>query len=200
MKKFLKSIMMLTVAVVGASLAFAFAGCGESGPERIEGTEGLKYELSEDGTYYIMTDASECTEPDVIVGNWYDGKPVKAIGDMAFKFQEGLNSVTVAEGVTEYGECWLDNGTATRVVLPDGVKSMGTAAFLICFNLKEVVIGTGLETIEVDTFEKAGDNYNAPKEFTIYFRGTEAEWNEVEVAANNDLLEECTIVFNYTGD
>ena len=54
MKKFLKSIMMLTVAVVGASLAFAFAGCGESGPERIEGTEGLKYELSEDGTYYIM--------------------------------------------------------------------------------------------------------------------------------------------------
>ena len=118
MKKFLKSIMMLTVAVVGASLAFAFAGCGESGPERIEGTEGLKYELSEDGTYYIMTDVSECTEPDVIVGNWYDGKPVKAIGDMAFKFQEGLNSVTVAEGVTEYGECWLDNGTATRVVLP----------------------------------------------------------------------------------
>ncbi len=200
MKKFLKSIMMLTVAVVGASLAFAFAGCGESGPERIEGTEGLKYELSEDGTYYIMTDASECTEPDVIVGNWYDGKPVKAIGDMAFKFQEELNSVTVAEGVTEYGECWLDNGTATRVVLPDGVKSMGTAAFLICFNLKEVVIGTGLETIEVDTFEKAGDNYNDPKEFTIYFRGTEAEWNEVEVAANNDLLEECTIVFNYTGD
>ena len=200
MKKFLKSIMMLTVAVVGASLAFAFAGCGESGPERIEGTEGLKYELCEDGTYYIMTDASECTEPDVIVGNWYDGKPVKAIGDMAFKFQEGLNSVTVAEGVTEYGECWLDNGTATRVVLPDGVKSMGTAAFLICFNLKEVVIGTGLETIEVDTFEKAGDNYNDPKEFTIYFRGTEAEWNEVEVAANNDLLEECTIVFNYTGD
>ena len=200
MKKFLKSIMMLTVAVVGASLAFAFAGCGESGPERIEGTEGLKYELSEDGTYYIMTDASECTEPDVIVGNWYDGKPVKAIGAMAFKFQEELNSVTVAEGVTEYGECWLDNGTATRVVLPDGVKSMGTAAFLICFNLKEVVIGTGLETIEVDTFEKAGDNYNDPKEFTIYFRGTEAEWNEVEVAANNDLLEECTIVFNYTGD
>ena len=200
MKKFLKSIMMLTVAVVGASLAFAFAGCGESGPERIEGTEGLKYELSEDGTYYIMTDASECTEPDGMVGNCYEGKPVKAIGDMAFKFQEGLNSVTVAEGVTEYGECWLDNGTATRVVLPDGVKSMGTAAFLICFNLKEVVIGTGLETIEVDTFEKAGDNYDDHKEFTIYFRGTEAEWNEVEVAANNDLLEECTIVFNYTGD
>lgn len=77
---------------------------------------------------------------------------------------------------------------------------MGTAAFLICFNLKEVVIGTGLETIEVDTFEKAGDNYDDHKEFTIYFRGTEAEWNEVEVAANNDLLEECTIVFNYTGD
>lgn len=32
MKKFLKSIMMLTVAVVGASLAFAFAGCEKAAP------------------------------------------------------------------------------------------------------------------------------------------------------------------------
>lgn len=194
MKKFLKSMLIVVLAAIGVSLSLAFTACSDE-PEQVEGTAGLIYELSEDGSYYIMTDASKCTEKDVVVGNWYNGKPVKAIGDMAFKFQEGLNSVTVAEGVTEYGECWLDNGTATRVVLPDGVKSMGVAAFLICFELKEVVIGKGLETIEVDTFEKVNDD------FTIYFRGSEAEWKEVEVAdRGNDILSTCKMVYDYKGN
>ena len=69
---------------------------------------------------------------------------------------------------------------------------MGVAAFLICFELKELVIGTGLKTIEVDTFEKVNED------FTIYFRGSEEEWNDVEVAdRGNDILETCKMVFDY---
>ena len=71
-------------------------------------------------------------------------------------------------------------------------KRMGVAAFLICFELKELVIGTGLKTIEVDTFEKVNED------FTIYFRGSEEEWNDVEVAdRGNDILETCKMVFDY---
>ena len=58
--------------------------------------------------------------------------------------------------------------------------------------LKELVIGTGLKTIEVDTFEKVNED------FTIYFRGSEEEWNDVEVAdRGNDILETCKMVFDY---
>lgn len=188
MKK-IRSLSLFFACLTGLSLS-GLTSCG--GVEKIEGSEGLIYELSEDGSSYIMTDASKCTVKDVVVGNWHDDLPVTGIGDMAFKFQEGLNSVTVAEGVTSYGECWLDNGTCTKVTLPNGVESMGIAAFLICFELKELVIGTGLKTIEVDTFEKVNED------FTIYFRGSEEEWNDVEVAdRGNDILETCKMVFDY---
>jgi len=191
MKKTITRIVSLTMAL---ALLFTMTACSPSAkePEHVEGSANLTYELSEDGTYYIMTDASTCGEADIVVGNWHDGKPVKAIGDMAFKFAEGLHSIKVAEGVVTYGECWVDNGTVKRVECPDGVESLGVAAFLICFELDEIVIGKGLKRIEVDTFEKVNEN------LTIYFRGTEEEWNAVEVPEQgNALLNSCKMVFNY---
>lgn len=191
MKKIKAMSFILVAALLCTLMVGVFAGCGT---EKVEGTAGLKYELSEDGSYYIMTDASEAESVDVVVGNWYNDLPVKAIGDMAFKYKEGLQSVVVAEGVTMYGECWLDNGTVTKVTLPNGVESMGVAAFLICFELKELVIGTGLKTIEVDTFEKVHED------LTIYFRGSEADWAAVDIAERgNDLLETCKMVYDYKG-
>ncbi len=188
MKKFKVLFLALVLAIATVCACF-FTSCG---PEKVESTAGLTYELSEDGSYYIMTDARDAASKDIIVGNYYNGKPIKAIGDMAFKFVEGLKSVVIAEGVVEYGECWLDNGTVERVVLPDGVEDYGLACFLICFELKEVVVGKDIKGWQVDCFEKVHED------LTIYFRGTEEQWNALDIPEQgNGLLDRCKIVYNY---
>ena len=102
-------------------------------------------------------------------------------------------SVTVSDGITEYAEGTLGAMSyVEKIVLPDGVESLGTAAFLIDFELRELVIGKGLKRIEVDSFEKV------PEDITIYFRGSEEEWNNVEIAERgNSVLNNCKIVFDY---
>lgn len=98
---------------------FSLTGCSSRVTEKIGGSAGLVYELSEDGTYYEMVDGKSCTE-----------------------------------GITEYGEGSLGAlSYVEKIVLPDGVESLGTAAFLLNFSMKEVVIGKGLKRIEVDSFE-----------------------------------------------
>ena len=49
-----------------------------------------------------------------------------------------------------------------------------------------------MKRIEVDSFEKV------PEDITIYFRGSEEEWNNVEIAERgNSVLNNCKIVFDY---
>lgn len=198
LKKF-AAIGMMAVMLVSS---LCLTGCGGSKTEKIEGSAGLVYELSEDGTYYIFTDGKSCTDENIVIGNWHEengkGLPVKAIGDWPFSmYDEGgsvpAKSVTVSDGITEYAEGTLGSMSyVEKIVLPDGVESLGTAAFLIDFELRELVIGKGLKRIEVDSFEKV------PEDITIYFRGSEEEWNNVEIAERgNSVLNNCKIVFDY---
>ena len=139
--------------------SLCLTGCGGSKTEKIEGSAGLVYELSEDGTYYIFTDGKSCTDENIVIGNWHEengkGLPVKAIGDWPFSLSdEGgsvpAKSVTVSDGITEYAE-----GT------------LGAMSYV-------------------------------PEDITIYFRGSEEEWNNVEIAERgNSVLNNCKIVFDY---
>ena len=59
----------------------------------------------------------------------------------------------------------------TRVTIGEGVNSIGEGAFAGCESLK-----------------------------TVYYRGREEEWNEIEIGRYNDKLEDAEIVFNYKGE
>ena len=200
MKNLKKFAAMGMMAVMLVS-SFGLTGCGVSKTEKIEGSAGLVYELSEDGTYYIMTDGTACTEENVVIGNWHEengkGLPVKAVGEWAFTHHDGntigAKTLTVSEGITQYGEGGLsDMPLLEKVTLPDGAESIGAATFLLNFGLKEVIIGKGLKKIDVDCFEKVSED------ITIYFRGSEEEWNNVEIAERgNSVLNNCKIVFDY---
>jgi hypothetical protein len=73
MKKLL--LILLTVALA-VTLAFALTSCG--GPT-------IKYELSEDGTYYIVDQVRfKAPDSEVVIAEEYKGLPVKAIGEDAF--------------------------------------------------------------------------------------------------------------------
>ena len=174
-----------------------FAGCGgEKEPAHVEGSAGLEYSLSEDGTYYVFVNRGACTDTDVVIGNWYNGKPVKEVASQAsnIEYSQGaweVNSITVSEGITafSFGSLW---GTeATKIILPENVEELPQAMMLGNGNLKEVVIGKGLKSVGPDVFENMTLD-------TIYFRGSEAEWNEIEInPVGNDPFSEAKIVFNY---
>ncbi len=200
--KNLKKLTTLGLLFVFLISSLGMAGCSSKKNEKIEGSAGLVYELSEDGTYYIMVDGKACTEESIVIGNWHEengkGLPVKAIGAWPFSmYDEGgsvnVKNITVADGITEYGEGSLGAlSYVEKIVLPDGVESLGTAAFLIDFELRELVIGKGLKRIEVDSFEKV------PEDIVIYFRGSKEEWEAVEIAERgNAVLNNCKIVFDY---
>ena len=80
MKNLKKFAAMGMMAVMLVS-SFGLTGCGVSKTEKIEGSAGLVYELSEDGTYYIFTDGKSCTDENIVIGNWHEengkGLPVK---------------------------------------------------------------------------------------------------------------------------
>ena len=79
-------------------------------PEEVHGSMGLEYTLSEDETYYIVTDIGECTDTDIIIPSEYKGKPVKSIGEEAFYACDNLIRVEIPDTVTNiesraFGAC-----------------------------------------------------------------------------------------------
>lgn len=90
---------------------------------------------------------------------------------------------------------WLQVAVVILSIIPIAyicMRMSSSPEYPLALTFVFLVIGTGLKTIEVDTFEKVNED------FTIYFCGSEEEWNDVEVAdRGNDILETCKMVFDY---
>ena len=65
-------------------------------------SEGLAYELNEDGASYKVVGLGACTDFNVVVPRNYNGKPVTAIGDNAFE-NAPIDSINLWETVTSIG-------------------------------------------------------------------------------------------------
>lgn len=189
-------VMTLTIGLV--------AGCGGNAElEHIEGTAGVKYRLSEDGTHYIWSGIDpNCTEKDIVVGNWHEGLPVTETlnrhdrnEDENFNDLE-INSLTLSEGITSLAYGCLANKHVKKVVLPDGIELFPQALMIFQTQLEEIVIGKGLKEMDVDVLMSNDGHLQK-----IYFRGTEAEWKAVVIAekGNDDFINCTNIVYNYKG-
>ena len=95
----------------------------------LDATDGIRYERSDDGTYYTVIGYNG-SDTVVIIPNRAHGVPVISIAKNAF---------------------W-DNQQITRVVIPDSVTSIGTMAFYNCDNLTSVVIGDSVTSIGGSVF------------------------------------------------
>ena len=94
---------------------------------------------------------------------------VTNIGDYVFSCCDLLTSITIPEGVTEIGDDVFENcSSLTSIIIPEGVTSIGSSTFRGCSALTDV-----------------------------YYTGTEAEWNAVEIGTDNEPLNNATIHFNY---
>lgn len=97
MKRWMKRIAfaLLTAAVTVLSLA-GFASCAKN---------DLTFQLSADGTYYILTDCPE-DKTEVSIPESYQDKPVRAIEKSAFFELGGLTSVSIPDTIA-----YIESGT-----------------------------------------------------------------------------------------
>ncbi len=111
--------------------------------EKIIPTEGLKYELNSDGDGYIVY-GGECDDTEIIIPAYYDGKPVKQIGENAFDAKENIKSVLIPDSVTsiEYSAFKWCSGL-TEIIIPNSVTSIKESAFKGCSGLTNIEVTNG---------------------------------------------------------
>lgn len=100
--------------------------------------ENFRYELTADGTGYVITDYIDYNEylKEVIVPDTIEGQPVVKIGDSAFAHPE-----------TDYRH------SIQTIILPDTITEIGSNAFYNQIYLKAVNIPDGITRIESTTFK-----------------------------------------------
>lgn len=118
-------------------------GDGETGggnDEESASTEGVVFELSADGKYYVVK-GYEGTSKEVYISATHEGLPVKKIVDPAFYRNEVVTSVVIAEGVEEIGQyAFYHCAKLKSITIPKTVRVFGKSAFWECYDLKAVHI------------------------------------------------------------
>ena len=98
---------------------------------------------------------------------------VTSIGVSAFGYCTGLTSVTIGNSVTSIDSYAFYGCRLTSVTIGNSVTSIGDYAFLNCTRLTSVTIPDSVTSIGSQAF------YNCTGLKTIYYKGTEEEWNDI---------------------
>ena len=108
------------------------------------GTMGLIYILSDDRTYYIVSNIGAATDAEIIIPPEHNGLPVTTIGEDAFAGCTSLTSITIPDGVTSIADsAFRDCSSLESIIIPDSVTSIGDSAFSGCSSLESIVVESG---------------------------------------------------------
>ncbi len=116
---------------------------------------------------------------------------VTSIASFAFSHCRNLTSVTIQEGVTIIGELGFISCTnLTSITIPDSVEIIENNAFYECTNLTSITISDSVTSIGDYVF-----SYCTSLE-TVYFHGTEADWEDIIIGCDNENLTDAEFVFS----
>lgn len=120
---------------------------------------------------------------------------VTHIGVAAFAGCINLTNIEIPKGVTyiakqAFQQCY----SLTSIVIPDAVTSIDDFAFWGCEKLTSIVIPDAVTSIGYQAFD---DCINLT---TVYYTGSNEEWEQIEIGGWNDDLLGAEIVFNYKGE
>ena len=153
---------------------------------------GLEMKL--DGSVYCVTGIGTCTDTDLIIPSSYNGKAVESL-KRAFRDCTGIRSVWIPASVKDISYAFFGCENLKVVVFEDGSKltEIGYGAFLCCTSLTDIVIPEGVVSIGDAAFASCHNLEN------IYFAGTQEQWQKIEIGTNNKELTSATITYNYKG-
>ena len=115
-------------------------------------TPGVAYDLSADGTHYIVVGYSG-TATTVRIADMYNNLPVKTIYSEAFNNNDSITQVIISDNITSIGNnAFYDCDALTSISIPDSVTSIGYRAFSSCGNLTSVEIGNSVTSIGYEAF------------------------------------------------
>lgn len=113
-------------------------------------------------------------------------------GHFVYAFYEcsGLKNIELPAGITKIGSSTFHGCTSLESVsIPNGVKSIEGLAFGNCKNLKSITIPVSVSSFFSRVFEGSGLE-------SIYYAGTESEWNEITFYTDDAIPASVNIYFN----
>ncbi len=142
--------------------------------------DNLYWSLDSDGCLWI--DGS---------GDMWDNKVVW------FPYRNCVLSINMSDSISSIGSLAFDNADYLQTVyLPTDLIRIGESAFRGCDSLKRILIYGDLNQIEEGAF------YNCNALTDVYYVGTPAQWNSINIGNYNDNLNNanrhyaCTIAFD----
>ena len=112
------------------------------------------------------------------------------LGVSTFEGCSHLESIKLAKGLTSIPyRCFFGASELTAIDVPEDVSLIEENAFSSCSNMRSIVLPSTLTKIEDGAFE------DTPALEVIFFRGTEEQFESVEIAKNNDSALDAKIYF-----
>lgn len=112
-----------------------------------EKENGLQYTLTNANTEYAVTGMGTASG-NVVIADYYRGKPVTSIAQKAFYGKNGLTGIVIGNNVKTIGASAFTNCSKLKsVAFPDGVTEIGEYAFQACRNLTEIVLPASLTSV-----------------------------------------------------
>jgi len=149
-------------------------------------TQKLAYSLNKDKQSYSVIGIGTCTDTEVVISAEYEGLPVTAIGNDAFKGNTGIVSVTIPDSVTSIGtNAFANCESMSSVTLGSGLVTIDYGAFHNCKSLLEITIPASLKTIRDPYYSSdRGVFENCTSLYIITYDGTTESWKNIFVGAD----------------
>ena len=153
--KNIKKAIFFVVLISITLAAFAFCSCGQKiDPKNSvkEGeSEGLEYKT--DKKTCTVIGIGECTDTELVIPEFFEGRKVVAIKDHAFADNSSLTSVSIPDCITEIGDHAFDGCLSLKnVKLPAGLAKIEAGLFGDCKSLKQIEIPDGTVIIDALAF------------------------------------------------
>ena len=108
-------------------------------------------------------------------------KTVTAIGVGAFRYCEGLTSVTIPDSVTSIGaEAFFGCSNLQSIIIPNSVTSIGDCAFYCCLGLTSITLPVSVTSIGKNAF------LDCLRLKDVYYTGTKAQKDKMKIEIDGD--------------
>ena len=115
---------------------------------------------------------------------------VIAIGVCAFYDCENLTGLILPNSVTKIFDSTFEGCVnLTSIIIPENVTSIGSGAFFRCDNLTSITIPKNVSSIGNRAFSYCNSLQ------TVYYTGTQEDWEKIDIGSNNEELTEANIIF-----